>query len=68
MCIYRLKSWRVTLAPASMPPDQAPITHDHDLEQVRVRARNAEFARNAVRHLFNRAVVAIEEVREEIAS
>lgn len=68
MSIYRLKSWRVTLAPAGMPPDQTPITHDHGLEQVRVRARNAEFARNAVHHLFNRAVMAIEEIEEETAS
>lgn len=59
--ILRLRSWIGVLA----PPVNAPITHDHELQQVRLKAPSEAFARLAFQHLFGRPALHVEEAKEK---
>lgn len=59
--IRQLHSWIGVLA----PPPNAPITHDHELQRVRLKAPSEAFARWAFQHLFGRPALHVEEAKEK---
>lgn len=59
--IRRLRSWIGVLA----PPVNAPITHDHELQRVRLKAPCEASAHRAFQLLFGRPALHVEEAKEK---